>query len=655
MQQSDVQDSSPMRSPVSLLLTGVALLVLLVIGWRTITQPDYWLHLATGREVISEGIPRADTFSFSAEGESWVASAWLYDVIVYGVQGAFGHGAVSCLHMLAVLAAFLLLLPTARRLGGPWSAPLALLLSSWLLAPDFEVGSTRFALLFPALFIFLLERRPDRRVLWTGLLVLQVVWTNMHASFLFGPLIAALFAFDDDAEGAPLPQKLALPAACLGVTLINPYFLGLHLALIGGFTQTFVNLSYQGLSAFSQQFAGGLGNFVFYLSLVLAAGGLIAFKKRLPPAVTALTVITAFLAVITNQAMELYAILAFPFFSLSLAAIGRALTPVAAPVLTPLGSSGRAGLSAAVVLGLCLVTGILFTSNSYYLRTGHAAGFGLGAVEDIFPAEAAPVIEHPAFPPRALNTVMDGGYLAWRYPDRQVFIDPRLPVYGRDLYRQWRAGMIDIASEEWTGLLDTYNPQALILNANARNAPMTTRQLLETGEWRMAYFDGVTIILLPNAPVYDPIFEDAGLQNAGLQAIEQSRAFYAQAVESGRRPPVPVRLIGAGALFTTLQRYDQALDAYRPVVRLLPNLASAWYNLGLAYFHREQLENAARAFRQSAELLERNALGWLWLSRTYTLMDDRNAAERAFRQARNLNPDLAERLRTEWGLLEESD
>jgi len=34
-------------------------------------------HLRTGQLILEEGIPRADTFSFTAAGHQWITHEWL--------------------------------------------------------------------------------------------------------------------------------------------------------------------------------------------------------------------------------------------------------------------------------------------------------------------------------------------------------------------------------------------------------------------------------------------------------------------------------------------------------------------------------------------------------------------------------------------------
>ncbi len=40
-------------------------------------DPDMRWHLRTGQLILEEGIPRADTFSFTAAGHQWITHEWL--------------------------------------------------------------------------------------------------------------------------------------------------------------------------------------------------------------------------------------------------------------------------------------------------------------------------------------------------------------------------------------------------------------------------------------------------------------------------------------------------------------------------------------------------------------------------------------------------
>ena len=184
--------SAPLTRISLFILLG--LLVIMSMGIRTISNPDIWMHLATGRLIAESGIPHADVFSFTKAGDAWVASTWLYDRVIYTLWQATGPGFVTILHVASVLGAFLLLVPIARKWADDKSIGLALLVSASLLAPCFQIRPLLVGLFFSALYISMLDLNRKPWVAWAVLLPSQLLWTQIHGSFLLGPIICALFA-----------------------------------------------------------------------------------------------------------------------------------------------------------------------------------------------------------------------------------------------------------------------------------------------------------------------------------------------------------------------------------------------------------------------------------------------------------------------------
>ena len=59
----------------------------------------------------------------------------------------------------------------------------------------------------------------------------------------------------------------------------------------------------------------------------------------------------------------------------------------------------------------------------------------LGVAEDNFPVRAARFMTQNEIQRNVFNTMELGGYLIWSwYPERKVFIDGRLDVYGHELF-----------------------------------------------------------------------------------------------------------------------------------------------------------------------------------------------------------------------------
>ena len=68
------------------LLIAPILGFVVVISYCQITSLDLWWHLKTGQWIWQHSaVPHADPFSFSAEGQPWIAHEWLFGLVVFFV------------------------------------------------------------------------------------------------------------------------------------------------------------------------------------------------------------------------------------------------------------------------------------------------------------------------------------------------------------------------------------------------------------------------------------------------------------------------------------------------------------------------------------------------------------------------------------------
>jgi hypothetical protein len=195
---------------------GVALFVSLatvVLAGQPIYANDTWIHLALG-EAFSAAGPwlSADPYLFAAPGPP-APSSWLGSVAIFQIQQAFGFQGLRVIHALSVAGILGLVWALIRRVCGSARAASAgvvffILLSTYRLVqlrPDlFTIG----AALVVVLLLIVPREGPGRSSILAAA-VLSLVWSNVHAAFLLGPLLvlgvsATLFLF-------PLLRRLVIP------------------------------------------------------------------------------------------------------------------------------------------------------------------------------------------------------------------------------------------------------------------------------------------------------------------------------------------------------------------------------------------------------------------------------------------------------------
>lgn len=625
-----------------------SLVILAVAGLRTITQGTTWLHLATGKFVSGNGIPRTSSWNLIGGDQPWIADTWLYDFILYKLW-AVGPGAATLVHVLLVVGAFALLLPTALQFSRGIAPALGLLFCTWLILPALEVSPRIFVLIFPALFISVLAKQRPAGVFWVSLLLGQVLWTNIHGSFFVGPLICAAYALQYS-RGIPGPysakQLLVATALTALVTLLNPYGPHLHVHLATLLSASGFGNSVDWISPFHSHFGNSLLKNLTLVVLVIGAIGLGTYRQKLPLALTCIAIgAAAFTTMVSKGALASIfipqmALLTFPFICLSISAgievVTRALdnSGLSEGVLSAIGSSTAAILS--------LVTICMIFSNQYYRMIGSTAAFGLGVNPESVPSGAAAVIGHPSFPERAANLPMDGGYLAYTFPERKIFADPRPRAQDAEFYR----GLLNAlgsAENKAQNFWIEHEIDAVILNTLWPGGSAALLRLLGTGPWSLVYFDGTSAILVRNKPEYAALLENASIRQEGLDTIQEAYTTYQDEIRDLRGAPVSARLVGAGTSFFLLHQYREAYAALEPVVVNAPAFHEGWYMLGFSQLQLGEYKLAVHSLNQACDGNPKSVLAWGWLSRASKLAGNEVAAARAYQRVLDLDPKAAQR------------
>ena len=160
------------------------------IGLQPLSDNSFLTHLATGRLILDEGIPREDPFTFTAPGVDWVVQSWLMST-VYGVVDEWwgGHGLLLLNATLTTLLAALV-----WRLSRPADGVIARLgVAALAVAIGTAAWSERpllVGLLLTGVVILAAQGSLDPR--W--LLPAMWIWVNAHGSFPLGLALLATLA-----------------------------------------------------------------------------------------------------------------------------------------------------------------------------------------------------------------------------------------------------------------------------------------------------------------------------------------------------------------------------------------------------------------------------------------------------------------------------
>lgn len=390
------------------------------------TDIDFWWHLRTGELIAQTGsVPTTDPFSFTAQGRSWVAHEWLWELITYLTYRSGGYVAAVLASAVIVTLAYVLLYRLLRRLGANeilsavlvlWAAALAL--------PNLGVRPREITFLFTALYLgrLLLYREGRVSHLWP-LPAAMLLWVNLHGGFVLGLGLVALFIageFLDRSRTADRRRHLLLVgAATLVAAAVNP--VGPRLLVYPfGYYLWGENPSFSIVTEFASP------NFHEPLLLLFAAGMIVLMVlgvRRGHRLDALLAGVFTLQALLSARQVALCAMVMAPLLALVACERFRWASELAPPHLP----SFFRVLNTALLI--TLVAGAIVYGNRPDIR----ARLQLGAepIPGSMPVEGARFIEDQQLPDPVFHHQIWGGYLIRRwYPARRVFIDGRIDMYG---------------------------------------------------------------------------------------------------------------------------------------------------------------------------------------------------------------------------------
>ena len=428
------------------------------LGAEPLTDNSFFTHLATGRLILADGIPRTDPYSFTAAGEPWVVQSWLASV-AYGLAdraaGLVGvRGLVAVTTALVALTMWALTRPARGLVARFGVAVVGLFVGGTIWGPR--------PLMFGLLLLGVTLLTADRRLPAWVLLPAFWVWVNVHGSFPLGLLVLGCLAVGSRLDGARRPSELRpLAFAAAGTVLgalnpLGPVLLTFPLDLVGRQEVLSEVVEWQ-----SPSFATSYGR-AFLVTVGLAVAALVrrpSWRGAVP----------------------------FVVF-LAAALVATRNIPVATLVLVPImarGAEGIGGLTGerrtrggAVALVAVAVVGALLVGGRLSEPDLDLRAYPVDAV--------AWMDEQGLMAPDVRRASPDtvGNYLELVLGDRaEVFVDDRVDMFPADVFDdeltlvRGRGG--------WRTVLDRWDVDAVLWSRGA----VLDQLLAEDDAWRLGYAD----------------------------------------------------------------------------------------------------------------------------------------------------------------------
>ncbi len=462
-------------------------LFLFALLLQPIRSADFWWHLKVGEIVLEERtVPRVDRFSSIMAGQPYIYQSWLAGVCFALLFRWGGAGAVVVAHAGLLVAAYALLWASCRKGSGhPLVATACTFVAMVVCGGNWGIRPQSFSTFFFALFFWLLVRHGvGERVPFWAFPLGMLFWANLHGAFVLGlgllgaALVGEIVAgFWPGRPFAVVPVRrlagLAVAfAASVAATLVNPVGPRIY-AYLGTIQRNPV--IHRAIAEWQPPRVDSPVGGAFYASLFGLFFSLLYFGHRPHPRAALWLLGTGCLALGGVRSILWYT---FPMALLGAEATrGLRLRPPAPPTKIQ-------ALANSLFLALCVGL-VLLALPPLKAHLPLPPDLRYVVAPDT-PVRAADYIQRHALSGPIFHRMEYGDYLLWRfYPQRRVFVDPRIELYSPELWEGYQR--ISQGGTEAGALLERYGIQVLLLDVERQAGLLAWARA--SGVWQLCYWD----------------------------------------------------------------------------------------------------------------------------------------------------------------------
>jgi len=449
--------ASASLTPLDGIAAGLVILFAMAMVLRPLPNLDlYWL-LAVGRRMAeTHAYIYSDPFTFTVPGTPWSPLSYLSGIVFYALFKLGGMSAITVLRVLLVGLLTWIMFRTLKRIGVAWAVAAPLVLVALVCSHSrFTDRGQIFEYVFIAwLMGFLLTSHERRGVsFFVAPLVVQLMWVQLHSSFLLGPVLVAIFfvsewvapkLFVTRALARHNWKRAALLVALMAlVCVVNP---NPKAFLLQPFDPAQRELLTRYTVEWKSPFDAAMksANFHPFYEMLLGAAAVAVVLRitSLPLAPVALMLAMALLSFQSHRFRVEFALVAVPSIALllrdaELVAAARRIWP------------SRAVWSA---IGIAIALSLMAAQRTRVLKS----------LDDpsLYPKEALAFVAKENVAKRPFSTIGFGSYMLWElYGQRPTFID------GRDIDPGLYNDFLTAQTREtaWRAINRKYKPDAYIL------------------------------------------------------------------------------------------------------------------------------------------------------------------------------------------------
>lgn len=466
-----------------------------------LTTTDIGRHLINGREILSQNwqVLFQNTYSYTMPNQIFINHHWLSGVVFWLAYSVGGFLSLHIFHTV-ILLIFLLLFFIFLKEKSSWTISFLLnLLALLFFATRTEIRPESFGVLFLMIYLLIIQNiKKTGTISWKKIITLcflQIVWINLHISFVFGLFVIGLFTLLEigviQSLSIKTRKKLFSLTSLLGfVSFLNPN-------TINGALSPFTIFQDYGYKVFENQnlwflrsyYQGPIIPMFYIVSGIILLSFFIFSKNYLFEKALALTGI--FLGWTALRNIPLFVIFSFPFLAIALQQsilyLKKNIT-LEQPRLTKL---------LTIIIPLTLLWLVLSTTQFFKKEK---PGFVFGLFEE--QQKTLDFLQKIPENAKVFNNYDIGSALVFSFfPSKKVFVDNRPEAYSSSFFQD---NYIPLQNSEssWTEAEKKYQFTYIVFGHRDITpwAQTFMKNRLRDQSWKIIYLDRFIIVFIKDTP-----------------------------------------------------------------------------------------------------------------------------------------------------------
>ena len=267
-----------------------------------------------------------------------------------------------------------------------------------------------------------------------------------------------------------------------------------------------------------------------------------------------------------------------------------------------------------VVTSIGVLTGTFYKHKKILIQE-----FGIGKLDVLYPTGAINFIKKNNLQENIFNDAISGGYFMWNcWPDRKVFVDSRLEIYGDKFLTEYK-NVVDNPENYWQKLVEKYKIVYVLLQSLSPHSKNLIKYLYMDKHWKVAFFDGVGIVFVKSDYKIMPIFTEP--DNSNYSQLENMLLF-----------------LSFADYYFYSEQYEKARQPFIDIIKQEPNIVEAYINLGAVYFAEKEYDKAKMCFIAALQKSTKYPEAYYGIAMIYLVNNNLTGAEEFLNFALRINP-----------------